>query len=299
MKKLIILIITLFISNSVLAAEPVNPQKLSVSPAILPISLTPGKTSNFLLTIQNLSESSVPLRLSVESFTASDEEGGYKFSTTQSPLSSWVRIDKSDLIIDGGDKRQVDITVAVPRQVDVGGYYAVIFITPYSPVKSDLPKVTPRIGIPIFASLGIDESTNNGSIETFMTNPMFSESGPVNFVLRTKNAGLSHFTGKPIIIIKPLYGTLNTPSQELAEKVILPGKIRRWEGTILNNLPPNIYSLEAQVSIGAGKWITSKTIAIIFPWQKTLITIIIFMSILFILMHLKNISKAIKELLKK
>jgi hypothetical protein len=298
MKKILILIAILLFLPKIYAADAVNPLKLSVSPALLPVSLTPGKTIDFTLTVQNQSDYSVPVRLTVESFESTDEEGGYKFNAINSPLAGWVNIEKPDLIIDAGAKRQVNIAVKVPREVAVGGYYAVIFITPYSPANQDKPQVTPRIGVPIFASLGVDDKENLGTITTFQAEPMLSENGPVKYILRTKNSGLIHYSAKPKLVIKPVYGNFTYPEMELPEKIVLPGKIRRWEGTLPSDLKPNIYSLQSQISIGSGRWITASTIVIIFPWQKTLIVLFIGLLFVYLLLNMKNVSKAVKTLLK-
>ena len=213
------------LSFSVFAAEPAVPQVLRVSPAILPISLTPGKILNLILTVENLTADPIPVKAEIESFESADEEGGYTFTASQSPLVSWITVDRPDMILNPGIKREIAVTVKVPSQVAVGGYYAVIFLTPYGPVQQDVPRIVPRIGVPIFASLGIDENMKTGSIETFTLNPTLSRTGAFSYTLRVKDSGLSHFTAKPVIRAKSVFGRELTT--DLSEKVILPGKIRR------------------------------------------------------------------------
>src|SRR4030042_39364 len=127
---IIVIIILLSISNgTVFAAEPAVAQILRVSPAILPITLIPGKTLNLTLTIENLTANPIPLKAEVESFESADEEGGYTFTVSQSQLVSWITVDRPDMIVDPGLKREIAVTVKVPPQVAVGGYYAGIFLT--------------------------------------------------------------------------------------------------------------------------------------------------------------------------
>jgi hypothetical protein len=287
-------------ANAVFAAEATtSAQILSVSPALLPIILSPGKTLSLTLTVTNLTNSPLPLKAEVEGFDSVNEDGGYSVTGDNTGLPSWITVNQPDMIIDSQAGRDIHLTVKVPIQVAVGGYYAIVFLTPYTAVTTNyLPKVVPRIGVPVFASLGIDETMHAGNIETYALSPWLTKSGPLSLTLRVKNAGLSHFSAKPRLTLKPAFGKMAI-TLDFPEKVILPGKIRRWEETVTQKLPYNWYTATMAVSLGGGRWIEEKSQLVVFPVKEALIMLAAIIIIFFFLATARNLKKAARALLGK
>ncbi len=80
---------------------------IRVSPALMKLTLSPGTTQVTRITVENLLQVPMPLRVSVEGFDANDEEDGIVTNTTAvpSPLINWISLDTKEAIIPAGKKR--------------------------------------------------------------------------------------------------------------------------------------------------------------------------------------------------
>ncbi len=272
-------------------------QSISVSPSILPLTLTPGKTVTHTLTLSNSSQTPLPVAITVDSFESTDEDGGYVTGSFQSPLVEWITTSPDNLIIDPHTSRNITVTIHVPSSVAVGGYYAMIFITPVVPVSSGVSRVIPKIGIPVFASLGVDETLHSAVIETYTLSPTILSRGPLNMTIRVKNIGLSHFTAKPYINMIN-YITKNHIRESLPEKVILPGSIRKWEQAVFTDIPCGLYKAELAVSTGGGNWAREEKTILVFPYQVFTLSIVVLLLLSMILLKRRNLRKALKALFR-
>ncbi|MFC1646975.1 hypothetical protein ACFL1A_01695 [Patescibacteria group bacterium] len=301
-----IIFITSLITRPAWAASELSesiPQTLRVSPLIIPIELSPGKTIKQTITLENLTANPIPIQATIEGFDASDEEGGYSFESTEaaSPLITWSQVSPSDFIIDAQSKRQVELTIQTPSVIPPGGYYALAFFTALNRIdKARSPVVIPKIGVLMLGSLGIEEdltADQKAQIVTFKSDKFIYEKSPINLILRTKNSSMNWFTVKPFLSINRIFPK-KLFDEEIPEKVILPGKIRRWNHTFDTNLSPNIYKANMAVSIGKGEFVTKTIYFVVFPAKNGAILLISVIVLGYLFMKRRNISKALKVLLK-
>ena len=150
--SLIFLLIFIFSKPSVSLASDTNyTQTIRVSPIILRINLSPGKTYHHIITVDNLLDIPMPLKASVEGFDSSNEENGIQITdqVVTSPLINWITINDADTILPAKSSKDFEIDIAIPEKVDIGGYYAVIFFTPILPnIDPETPnQISARIGV--------------------------------------------------------------------------------------------------------------------------------------------------------
>ncbi len=276
-------------------------ETLRISPVVLKIGLSPGKTTEQNITIDNLLNVPLPIKATVEGFDASDEENGIKVTNevVTSPLTSWMKLDTEDAIIPALSSQVFKATITVPSEVPLGGYYAVIFFTPIiSPLdQSNNNQIGAKIGALALANIGVTNKNNEAEIPNFDFNKSFYQTDSPKVILRVKNTSLNFFTAKPQIKIKPLFGQEQIIDWE--EKTLLPGKVRRWEKTIdLQNHYGFLYQASLQVSLENGQYATAQKIFFGFPFQQTALYIIFALILLYSLFHLKRIKKAVKLLFK-
>ncbi len=271
-------------------------QTLRISPALLKIELSPGKTTTQEFLVDNLTNNPLPVKINVEGFDSNDEDFGIKVAEKiTTPLADWISLDTTDTIIPAKTQTKITATINVPTEVPLGGYYAVIFFDPL-PNPADLNiqgnQINARLGAITLASIGVANSQNEAEIITFTSDKSFYNSDLPQLTLRAKNTGLNFFTAKPSLVIDPLIGKTTTIDWE--EKTILPGKIRRWEKQI--NLPNN-YSLFSKITVNLslenGQFVSKSFTVYSFPVQKSLL-----LTILFIILSimLKNRSRLLKSL---
>jgi hypothetical protein len=277
-------------------------QVIRVSPAIVDIELLPGNLTTYSVKVDNLTAAPLPLSATVEGFDASDEEGGYVFnnSNIQSPLSAWITIDKPDMIIPAKSDETVNLTVAIPKTVSLGGYYAVLFLTPVNQSAIRTQIVTPRIGVLLLANIGVQDpnapATAKIKILNFdFTKPVFDREN-ITWLLRAQNISLDFLTAKPILTLQPLIGKPVTIN--MAEKIILPGKIRRWNEIRQSSLIPfGIYKAGLLLSVGGGRQLTQNTYVIVLPVRIIGLSLLLLLLIGYFFRKRKNLKKTLKILL--
>ncbi len=293
--SLLTLVIFIFPISASAQEKPTLKQMIRVSPVILKVKLEPGTTQNYQIKVENLLDTPLPLKASVEGFDASDEEYGVTVSDQNiaSPLMDWISLNEKDAILPAKTARDFNIKIAVPSSVPIGGYYAMIFFTPVFP---NVP-VSSKIGVLALANIGVQEQKNQAEIATFNFDKTLYEKGSIQTTIRVKNTSLNYFTAKPTLTIKPLFGDEKT--FELEEKTILPGKIRRWQRAFdLGNLYGGIYTARLSVSLENGDYIYSTTHFIGFPVKKLAVVLLLLIVSLYSLIHRTRVKKALQLLMK-
>ncbi len=277
-------------------------QTLRISPVIINISLSPGKVSSQEATIENLTNTPLPLRATLNDFVTSGEEGGYIFEDTKdNPLLSWIKLSETEFILNPKEKKKIQLTITTPRSIPLGGYYGVLFFEPVLQNKTpQATRVSTKVGILMLANIGVpDPKAKKAEILAFSTD-FLHETGTVPFLLRVQNVSLNFFTAKPAVTITPLISTVSeTQPIYLEEKIIFPGKIRRWtDETTVQDLSPNIYKATMSVSTGNGQVIAEERYFIVFPFIKALGIGIIILLLLFIFVKRKRLKLAMKALFR-
>jgi hypothetical protein len=268
------IIVSWLFSGHVQAATHTPAQSIRVSPVIIPFHLQPGKTNTFDIKIENLTSSPIPIQASVTSFDSSDEENGITISDkpTGPSLPEWMHIPTPDFILDAHASSTVSINVTVPDRVPLGGYAAMVFFTPQLiRASEDVPAVVSKIGVLFLANIGVTEKPTNKSIQlvTIDYGNWWHGSYVIPFTLRVKNVALSYVAAKPLVRIKPLFGGIDELT--LPEKVILPGKTRRWNEHLRITTPNHfIYNVHVRVSVGGGQMAEHDQYLVVLPPKRYL-----------------------------
>ena len=297
MKKLLIILLILV---SFLFARPTEAQsskaQLRVSPVLLNIILSPGKLYTYDVTIENLSDQPVPLRATLDSLNTDDDSELSFTNTKPSPLVEWTTITPSEILVPANGKETITVSVQIPNKVALGGYYAFLFLDPVLTPQQSTSVVTARIGLPLLANIGVFENSKQTQIETFSFSKMIYETPDIATKIRIKNMSLYHYSVKPVLFVKPIFG--NEREFPYEEKILFPGKGRRWEVTSkIPDLWPGFYKTELRVSTGKGNLISESGYFILFPYIKVFATILITSLIVFIWRKKRQFAKAIKILL--
>ncbi len=277
-------------------------QKLKVSPVIINVTLSPGKTYNHEVAIENLSSSPLPLRATLSDFMTGGEEGGYIFEETRAnPLLSWIELNETEFILNPKEKKTLQMTITTPQSIPVGGYYGVLFFEPVpQDDQTNVTKINSKIGVLMLANIGVaDPNAKQAEILAFETN-MFNTHGTVPLLLRVKNVALQFFSAKPLLTITPVIGWNGQVKEiELEEKIIFPGNVRRWtEENTIHDLAPNIYKAQIAVSTGNGQTMQDEHYFIVFPIMQAVIVSTIVIVLVFLLAKRKRLGKALQALIR-
>jgi hypothetical protein len=192
--------------------------KLGIYPPIIQIEALPPAKAQAPLTIINLEEKEVDLKIVYKPFLASGSENGEvdylsakDFFKDDPLLFQRIKIlDKGQeitkLILAPKQKRDLTLSVDVPKDETLSDYYfSIIFISTNGPDDKSTQSVSSGgIASNVLLSVG-PKDIAKGNIEEYSV-PYFVESGPVPFTLRVKNKGSHFFTPKGEILIKNLFG---------------------------------------------------------------------------------------------
>lgn len=271
---------------------------IRVSPLIIPLSLSPQKTIKHEILIENLSNKPYPIRINFSDFI-STEDGGYVFpERNTSPLLSWIRVKPTEFIIPARAKQKIILTITTPKNIPIGGYYGMLFFEPVLPVSSTKStQIISRVGVLLLGNVGVvDEKAQKAQILTFSL-PHLIFDRKTTLLFRVKNISLHHFTGKPILSLSPLFGEYT--KQFLEEKIVFPGKIRRWEIPIeISKYPINFVKVNLDVSTGGGNKVSAQSFVIVFPFTTILIIAIIFLVAFLTLKRRHQLIKALHILIR-
>ena len=291
-------IVVIFIGiDKASAQQPPVKAFMRVSPVILNLSLVPKKQYNYTITVENLLDTPLPLRTTLEDFQTQDEEGGYILNSTHaSPLLSWVSFDKKELIIPPHAKETVALRITMPPKIQIGGYYGIVFFEPVlSKATTQIP-LSSKVGVLMLANIGVPSNNSvKGEIVQFKLDKFLYQKGPISYLLRFKNTELLFYSAKPFLTLKPLFG--KEQKFYLEEKFVFPGKTRRWESSVeLPNYWHGLYKATLAVSTGQGKQIIKETYLMAFPIAFAVGITFLLLVIIFIFKRRKRFSKVMKVL---
>jgi hypothetical protein len=280
---------------SVHAQQPASfpRQYLRVSPIISELKITPGRQTSFDLTIENLSES--PLGIHAELSNLLELEESENVSDENSPLISWTKLSENDFIVDAKGERTIKVNINPPKDIREGGYYEVIYFTPFvsGQNQSEKPVVLSRIGALIFVTHGELDYRNlreKVSVASFKPDEFLISKPEVVLDLKVKNNYFTYFTAKPVITVTRIFG--GSEKIEIEEKRILSGRQRAWE--ITQSLKSwGAYKADLVLSVGSGEQIFASTWFLYLP-VNPLVPISIFLLLFIAIRGRKRLKKVIR-----
>ena len=295
---LFVLHITCIVARPIYAQSPKIKPFISVYPVIFNISLRPGKTTRHEITVKNLLDTPLPLRSNLESFDLSDEDFGQKPPET---LSSWAKVSTPDMIMQPHEEKKIVVTITLPREIPLGGYYSNLNLEPKLLLTDDEASthIHPQIKILFLGSVGIPRiSPKIGEIGSFEL-PFFNQKSTIPIDFNVKNVSLYHFSGKPMVKVVPLLGRMQ--EIELEEKIVLPGRSRLWEEQLsIEQARHLLYKVNVQVSVGAGHKIVETRYLLVLPYAvQIVVSLLSVLSILLILNRKKKIARALRILFSR
>lgn len=276
-----------------------TPATLRVTPVIIPVSLTPNTTQTYQITLENLTSQPMPLRSNLSDFDTTGEDGDYSFQDSHAnPLLAWTSVTPGELILPPHGRASVTVAIKTPGKIPVGGYFGMLFFEPvFTSLDKNATKIIPRIGVLILGSVGVQNTTKEPlSVET-LNLPLITDRTEIPLLLRVKNTGFEYLTAKPIITYSG--NSRDLTRTILEDKMIFPGKIRRWEQTL--RLPTNsrftLYSVKVSVSMGGGRVVDHYRTIIVFPYKILILSIILLILIAGIVKKRTQLQKALDILL--
>lgn len=263
-------------------AESSKREIIKVSPFIFDLTLSPNKIYTYEMTIENLLEIPVPIRITTEDFQVSEDSGDYIFEKNNAnSVVSWITINPKEMILEPKEKQIISVTVKTPEKISFGGYHGMIFIEPLFPNQKQFNSLlTTKIGALILTNIGSPANGVHPALISDYTIPfVLLDKNSLNYEFTVKSNSLYHFTARPFIHVRSFF--TNEHKNALEEKLIFPGKTRFWNGTSsIPDLMPGFYTGQLRVSLGNGIQTISTKYFFYFPPYAIVITAILLGSVL-------------------
>lgn len=271
-------------------------QAMTISPIVQDVSLTPGQPTSYTLTITNTADLPLGIHADVTGFTEDTITGVAHFASTDSPMIDWTTLSTQDLTLSPHSSQQITVTITPPYTINIGGYYTAIFFTPFiSKPDHGGPIVLSRIGALILGTYG-DISYENLSKKVAINDfSLQQRDALLTTTFTVSNHYFTHFTAKPFLILKPLWGKPTT--YPLSEKHILPSKTKLWSEPVAKNTF-FIGQAVLNVSVGQGNYATASTFVVILPWQPILVISSLLILFIITILLRKRLMKSFTIILK-
>lgn len=292
--------IALMAFHTTVKAENNNEQSIRVSPVIIPLSLQPGTTKVENIQVQNLTDQPIALQAVIEGFDTEDTTETVLPSTLSNPLMEWIHLPTKDMLLDPHAQTTLPITITIPSQVPVGGYYAAIYITPLPRTKNKSTfAIIPKIGVLILGSLGVTPESLQKSINiaSFSMPSIYFDSQPIPWSILGRNTGLAHASTTAFLELTDAIAN-QLIRHNGGEKIVFPGKTRSFSGSISLPIKPSLYKVKTYLSVSGSPSDIREQYLLVLPKQELGIAIVAFVVALILFSVGKRIPKALVILFK-
>lgn len=256
-----LLIISLLFGFCVKAQEDVS-LGLRVNPQIFELDVWPGEEIKRKISLGNNSSVPLPIEVRMTNFTAKENSGEMMFDEVlQDPLIAsrkWFKIEDPDFILDIGEKKEINFTISVPENAELGGHYAVMIFEPRPPsfyFEENQVRNLPVIGVIFMISVkslsitpeaeqkleivefSLPEEERLLSLERTLSrftagvaeaaDLNITKTSPSGFILRIRNNDIYHIKPSGKVLIYNFLGQ-EVSEASISKKTILPGKTRSF-----------------------------------------------------------------------
>lgn len=293
----------LFVSLSTIFAQENQSVGLSISPLTFEFSANPGDIVENKVKISNPTTNILSVKMEVEDFTASGEEGAVAVEEQENEtysLKRWVTISPTEFTLKPGEYKVVNYTINIPQNAEPGGKYGSILaaVTGTVSPSGTGATVNPKVGALVLLSVS-GKVVEKIEIKEFLA-PGFSEEGPIPLSLRFENKGTTHEKPKGIITITDIFGK-KVADLEIPQKNVIPGAVRKIE-TQWNKkwLFGGRYQATFVGNYGSqNETITAAIIFWVFPWKIGLLILLILVLIIAMIRRTHRKVKKANQILRE
>ncbi|MEI7539321.1 MAG: hypothetical protein WCJ36_00935 [Candidatus Saccharibacteria bacterium] len=280
------------------AASPNVGQGLEISPALVELNASRGKTYYVNLNVLNVTTSDLTYDSAVNDFNATSETGsphvimGNNSMPSTASVVTWVSV-IPEFTLHSRQNKAVAVQINIPANAEPGGHYGVIRFSGRAPEVTDT-------GVGLSASAGVlllirvDGVINEkASLSSFFSSRngeqnFFFENSPIDFVTRIKNEGNIHLKPTGSIALRDMFGNVVTTIPVNNDKSnVLPASTRRFESQYKSSWMIGRYTADLTIGYGTtGQAITNTISFWVIPYRIILSCLFILATIVFIFSRL-------------
>lgn len=216
------LFVTAYIQNSELSAQT-QPSEISIghTPQAEYINLQPGETYEGKFTVWNLAERDFTYYIIVRGFEQVEDYAGTSIPLSEEEdrlapysASDWVTVDRDEIDLVSNRNIDINYTITVPEDTDIGGYNAKIFLSTDNLENSDTSieaVLNLGTGPSLLINVGdLSELEQKADLLRFESTEWYFDSSEASLETVIDNTGNTYFTPTGEIQLTNIFG------QELA-----------------------------------------------------------------------------------
>jgi hypothetical protein len=221
------------------ATTPAYAETQTLIPPKLELSGNPGDSLSDRLRIRNEGSQPITYNAKVEDFVAVGDQGQVDFvdpaeARTNFSLAQWVTVSPETFTVPANSEQVIGFTIRIPKTAEPGGHFASINIQSAGEgvLQGNGAAVQSRLASLILLRVS-GNATEKITLESFRTPSRTYQSGPIDFVFRSKNEGTVHIAPVGKITITNTFGQ-KVAEVPLRQANVFPGATRQvittWDG---------------------------------------------------------------------
>jgi len=225
---------------------------IAVDQSVFSIDVAPGESGNFVLNISNISSKDVQEKINLKMAETSYDDNNQIILAPEKnenqKIGNWVKISENDFALNGGETKEVILSLSVPNDSLAGSYTGILMVGS-SPNPAKGTAIGGRIGVHVLINVKGDIS-GKGWLVSFKT-PFIAEKNPI-FKTEYENQGNIHYVPHGEIRIANLFGK-NLETLNVEKHFVFPGKKFTFESVWEKYPRWGIYQAVASFVDGDGK----------------------------------------------
>lgn len=279
-------------------------QGLTVSPPISDFNVKSGESTELTIRLTNPTQDLVEVFPLTMNFGASGEGGEPTFypaaeEERRFSLASWIVFNQTKIALLPQQVVEFKCQILVPANAEPGGHYGVVFFSTQPPeVSKDQNQVAIASMTGSLVLVNVPgETSEEGFLEEFSARKFFW-SPPVDFILRIRNMGNTHFKPHGEIMIKDMFGQ-NAGIVPVNERRgnVLPESTRKFEEKFETN--KNIFgrfSANLRVVYGQSEKTLAGTLVFwIIPWWIIAVAVLILVIFVVLIIFIRRRRRKKRE----
>lgn len=192
------------------------------------------------------------LRDQYQLLQASEDKSSYS-------AREYIKSDIANFYLEPGDSREVKFTLDIPKDVGVGGRYALIKVTTI-PGEGETVGVITVVNIPVYLTISKTKLIHTGKIDAVSAEEAVTGK-PVYILTTIENTGNHHYKVKGEVEIADSNGKLLDTVYVSLTSSIIPTMSRQLKATFIpkNELSLGIYNIKSKVTLEDGTLLDEAT----------------------------------------
>lgn len=274
--------------------ELLSKQGLELTPPSQEVIAKPGQTITLKVKIRNPFSGSVPVRVHVEDFTASGDEGQIALTEEKEySVVGWAQLEPKTFTLRPSGEQDVTVTLTVPTSAAGGRYGALVFsVDPNIEDKEGSVTAVSQEIASLFL-LKIDGPSNENLTLESIKAPSFSEFGPIPMTMTFRNTGNIHTKTGGLVNVTDMFGN-KVKDVVVKPTNVFPGATRVITTSLDKRFLFGMYTITAAMYYGKDNHVLNASSRFFVMPVRIIAIIIIVLAILYAAR--KRIRKAGKAL---